>query len=393
MKLFADFRRTDAATLQYGETQFNFLSRCALPEYDRIRAKLDEWFSTYPASGKDELADRFRGIDRIAHSSAFFELLLHQFLLQLGCTIELHPELGHTTKRPDFLVDDGNGSRFVLEATIADDGKQAMADARRDYLLKQINDLLQDRNFLIGMHLRENIPPQQPSTRKIVAFLKQRLGGLDPNKVEPVAGNGFMQRILWHYAHDGLNIDFFPMPRPEKRRLTNPADQIGLRVESIYGRDDVGTLYASLQHKAKYYGEFNLPFVIAINNIFDSMDWLDVYLALYGTDEPEALVQSVNAHGIVPPRVTRGLFAGPDGPRCQNVSAVVHFNGIFPWSLGMVTGRLYHHPWAARTSPSCLNRLTRFVRSGESLELVMGADLWTVLRLPARWPIEHRQPT
>ena len=51
------------------------------------------------------------------HRSAYFELLLHEVLTQLGGNLSVEPSVPGTTKRPDFLVE-LDGERFYLEAMV-----------------------------------------------------------------------------------------------------------------------------------------------------------------------------------------------------------------------------------------------------------------------------------
>jgi len=321
------------------------MNRSARPEYERIRATLEVWLGHYPEKERPDLVSRLRDSNRIGHLSAFFEVALHESLLRLGYEVEVHPVLGHTSKRPDFLVETESGFRFYLEATLADDGALAKSEARLDHLLNQINQQLDNRDFLVGMRLHGEVPTPQPSTRRVVAFLQQRLIGLNPDELLAAKGESLLSNIRWDYDHDGLNAEFFPMPRPKERRGSKPADAVGMHTQAFWA-DDAGLLYNNLKQKAKYYGDFDLPYVIAINNIHDAVDHLDLALALFGTDRPEELIECFATGHAAPSTTGKGLFSTSEGPKRKHVSAVLHFNGLLPWSTGVARVRLFHNAWA-----------------------------------------------
>ena len=61
----------------------------------------------------------------------FFELFLHELLLRLDFQPTVHPQLPSTERRPDFLVESGNGAGFLLEAAVVSDESSEETAARR----------------------------------------------------------------------------------------------------------------------------------------------------------------------------------------------------------------------------------------------------------------------
>jgi len=156
MRLFDEVERIDDSAMGFAEPEFAFLNRCSRPEWKIIREELETWFSRYPSDAQGEFLSRFRSDNNNNFRSAFFELFLHELLLNLDCSVEIHPQLGPgTTRSPDFLVQGPSRHDFYLEACLATDesDEQTGAKARMNQVYDLLNKKLNLPNFLIGMHL------------------------------------------------------------------------------------------------------------------------------------------------------------------------------------------------------------------------------------------------
>ena len=187
MGVFEQGPRIDVRLPQHKETAYAYLNRCARPEADEARARIEDWFSRYPAADAGELASRLRSRLDDQHCAAFFELLLHELLLSCGHRIvAIEPKLAHTWKSPDFLVD----GRFYLEAVRAagaDLGSVLKRKANRYGTL--------DLPFVIAVHWAggEDLPrvleglwhgPRGPQRRGVSGVLA--VDGADPWHVQLV---------------------------------------------------------------------------------------------------------------------------------------------------------------------------------------------------------------
>lgn len=150
IKLFDDLPRTYEFPSGYSEPSFEYLNRSANDPIRKIRNVLEDWFSKYPELHQDELRTRFRSRKEHNHSSALFELWLHEVLFRLGCTAEVHPPLPHTDRRPDFLVKPPSGLDFYLEAihTTGASDDESKAQARLNTLYDSLNYLKSPNLFI-----------------------------------------------------------------------------------------------------------------------------------------------------------------------------------------------------------------------------------------------------
>ena len=126
MELFSDFERTAELSELRRLSLFEAFDQAPYAGAATFREMCNDWFSRFPSSERVDLKGRFTSSDDDVHKSAWFELLLHEPLLRLRLTTVVHPEVTHTTKRPDFLGS-GKDRRFFLEAVAV----SATADRRR----------------------------------------------------------------------------------------------------------------------------------------------------------------------------------------------------------------------------------------------------------------------
>lgn len=97
------FKRTD-------ESRFKYLNRSSREEVRAARVRIDRWFNEYPKEHRARLAAQLKSTDDDKHLGAFWELLLHHWMLHQ----RLNPQVNSST--PDFWIDVGN-ERVAVEAT------------------------------------------------------------------------------------------------------------------------------------------------------------------------------------------------------------------------------------------------------------------------------------
>lgn len=228
--LFDDVVRTDLGPAFRGEPEFTYLNRTARPRYAPVRDVAEAHFGRYPAARQPSLRERFRSAKDPEHYSAAFELILHELLLQLGCRLEIEPDVdGGNSKHPDFLVHAPDGADFYLEATVVT-GKtrdEEAAEARVNAVYNAI-DRMDSPNFFIGLDI-DGAPRSPAPGREIRARLAKQLSALDIDTVwagYQESANGALPR--WPFVHNGWHITFFPIPKSPALRGKPGVRTIGL---------------------------------------------------------------------------------------------------------------------------------------------------------------------
>ena len=119
MRLFDDSEHLrNAKEPSSGLSNFEFINGdWALIDNSATRDICETWFQRIPESShKKDLRASFRSEDDSQHDGAFFELLLHELFVLLGCDVKVHPEIERNT--PDFRLSEREIS-VIVEATVA----------------------------------------------------------------------------------------------------------------------------------------------------------------------------------------------------------------------------------------------------------------------------------
>ena len=366
--LFDNIKREYQGPALYAEPQFRYLNRSARPQAVSIRDTLERWFCRYSeGQTKKDIMGRFRSGDDSQYRSAFFELLLHELLLQLNCKVELHPPLNGTTNRPDFLVNPITGSPFYLEAAIVSDesDKEAAARARLNVIYDAL-DRLDSPDFLVGMKI-SGVPFSLPPARQIRAFLGRNLASVDADEIALIWKTKGIDAVpRWPISGSNWKIEFFPYPKKPEARGKQGSRTLGTFIQPrARDIDSVSALRDTLLEKARRYGELNLPYVIAVNALTDfPVDSDDVWGALFGNE---------------------GVWTGSSGPRYTRLSCVV-IARVLEWNVSNAPVCLYHNPWARFVYDSCLTNLPQARMLNDEIKWIGGKLLGELLHLPPNWP-------
>jgi len=391
MKLFDDVVRTYQGPSLYAEPAFAYLNCSARPAAANIRQTLEVWFSRYPESEQSEFQTRFRSNDDVNHHSAFFELLLHELLLQMNCHVQIHPSslCNSTTKRPDFLITSPTGSQFYIEAVVATgiSADERAARARMNDVYDALN-RLDSPNFFIGLDIA-GVPSTPPRARQMRAFLKVRLDKLNPDEVGELWKTGGIKAVPhWHYGHDGWIIDFYPIPKSPSMRGRPGVRPIGTQSFEPKFVDASTPIKDTIVGKAGRYGDLDLPYVIAVNSLDEnSVDRIDVMDALFGK---ETYVVAFGPSGAIgEPKIERelnGVWTSKSGPTYTRVSAVLLAIRAMPWTIGSAGVLLIHNPWAQRPYDSELTQLPQGVPQEGRIRWQDGLSLGKALGISPGWP-------
>lgn len=385
MKLFDNVPRKDTDPALYSEGEFTYLNRSARPKANKIRQLLETWFSHYPGQERFELKQRIKA----DHSSAFYELFLHELLFKLKCDVIIHPHKGEADgKRPDFLVKPLDGNCFYLEAVLAKDktDKEKAAENRINFVYDCLN-TLDSPNFFIGVDHIRGSPKTQPSVKKIRSFLSDRLSSLDLNKINELYRSGNIRNIpQWYYEHDGWEIGFYPIPKSPEQRGKTGNRSIGIRSWGFKSHQNLGGfIKKSIKNKTGKYGDFDKPYVIAVNIFGKFSDDLEIANALFG----EAVYMgfgSPQKFRLV--RIPNGIWTSKSGPINTRVSAILFTKNLTPWNIAKAKACLYHNPWAKKPYFSVLKCLPEMILQNDMLKLIDGESLGNIFDFPPDWPID-----
>jgi hypothetical protein len=388
MSLFDDFDQRDPGPAFYAESKFRYLNRSGRPAAQRIRELLDNWFSRYPERHHADLRGRFRSDTDTQHQAAFFELFVHELLLRMGATVEVHPAVPDRARRPDFLVASAGGNRSYVEAVVAADESREEAAARaRMNVVYDVLNRLDSPNFFVGIKLRTQ-PETPPPGREICRFLAEKLADLDPDALEvQFAKSGFEALPHWLHEAEGWGIEFFPLPKSAPIRGQPGIRPIGLHFEGFRWLDARRSIRDAIVEKAGAYGALDLPYLIAVNALADHVDTTDVMEALFGREQFTFRRDLGAAQRPEFSRVPDGAWTSAKGPRYTRVSAALVCTGLGPSTLRWGSACLYENPWAARKYEGELNQLPRAIaRDENTMEWLNGTSLSDVFDLPPDWP-------
>lgn len=330
--IYDDYERIDLAPQRNDETSFAFFNRAGGSLWSHSRALHQEWADRL---GDREYADvraALRSDDAQARS-AFLELYLHECLVRGGHEVVIHPELYHTSRKPDFLAIRG-ATRVFIEAITPGTSPADRAAANRIGALLSALDEVGDDNFVLmttSITQTSNSAPAANFRNRIRKWLTQ----LDPNSVgsEDLPSQTFEQ--------DGWSVTVKAIPiKPSSRSSTRRS--IGVYAHSAAQFiDDGAKLVSALESKAKRYGQLDAAYVVAVGTT--SYVEVDEYAlnALYGS-------VSWTIDGLNPwvrgARNRDGYFGSPGAWKNRQVSAVLTVDQLALHDPTRARVSLWTHP-------------------------------------------------
>lgn len=397
MPLFDEKERTYTGPALHGEPTFRWLNRSADEKAIRLRETLEGWFADYPGEHAADLRARFRSSDDAQHRGAAFELLLHAVLLALGHEVTVHPKTkAEASRQPDFLAEPPDGEPFYLEATLVTgkSDQDRKAEQRKADVYDLLDDLESD-NFFLGVSER-GTPAASPRTTKMRTFLEDKMRELDPDELAKVfeeEGGDALPR--WPFDLNGWELEFYPVPKSPAAR--GP----GARTLGIWGPGEArmvapgDPVRQKLHEKAKAYGDLELPFVIAFDDLQPFADWESIEEALFG--DLVTVVPMLASGRPGPARLKRegnGVWYRGDEPRSTVVNAALACLRLYPWNVTQAPVRVYHNPWSERPLHDQLEALpSARVSDDGRLQVSEGAIFGEILGLPENWPKQETPRT
>lgn len=315
--------------------------------------------------------------------SAFLELNLHESLVRGGHDVTIHPELPHTTRRPDFLAERGS-ARVYVEAIAPGTSLAERSKAARMGALLAALDKVGDSNFMLVTKKIDGADNSAPSTR-IRQRIREWLAGLDPDAVQ---AKNLPELTV---EQDGWRVTVEAMPiRSERRGKVRRSIGVYAHHE-VQFIDDGPKLVAALKTKESRYGDFDAPYVIAVGtNSFDEDDE-EVFDALYGSvgyqlhegEDGEFTTRAV--------RHRDGYFGFPGAWKSRRVSGVLIVDQMPLHDPTKARVALWLHPDPLHPLPSepMFPGVIRRWREGVTEELP-GLDARSLLGLAEDWPQGER---
>jgi hypothetical protein len=357
MQLFEDFQREYMGYREPNEQIYSFLNRSGLPKYEQTRQVLNSWFCDIPEIYQKALKTSFCSGDK-QHLGAFFEIYCHALLKKQGVGVDLQQVVDQTHGNPiDFLVKSSAAPLFYLEATVAADSDTATSSQKILGQLCETLNALKEPNFQLRLKVECESTRSLPTAR-IRTDIHNWLKKLDPNEIARKERTlSDRDKSYCYYEHDGWKIIFIAVSKPidtkEKRRNT----VLSLSPLKARWHENQNSLRNALESKAKKYGNFSLPYVIAIDILaLDSLlcDIDDVLLgqeiALYNKQTGGELTLTRSPFLCDRPFSENGFWLARKGARNKHVSAVLLVNELMPWSIVQhpPIPELWHNPWAEK---------------------------------------------
>ena len=384
MQLFDDFERSTSRTARYSQNSYDFLNHSAWQVCNRARHLCNAWYSRLPIDAQPDLRARLMNTDSRQHVSAYFELLLHEVLLNLGLSANTHPQVPTTTKRPDFLVGSDDGSIYI-EAMVCH--SSSTPESEND-IVNTICDWIDDvPNPYYWVSLSFNGTPKRlPRKTAVTEPVRQLMARHEPeSELSRREADNYVQPI------DKVQIDDAALVI---KLTVKPRERWGIDSERTIGVFSYGDTQNILpiirdaickKAKKKQASHLGLPLVIACNTIdgfFDLED--DSLVSLFGLPEAGYLrpqwEMSLDATRDEP-----GVWIGRDGkPRNENVAAIWLFKNARPVGRTPAGGGdcLFINPFANHPLPTEFDQVSTARVCEGRMSWNKGVDLSELLDVP-----------
>jgi hypothetical protein len=356
-QVFDDFERTDVGSKLRSESRFSFLNRTAVPRLAQLRLSIDDWFCAFPTGGAADIRGRLRSGREDQFDSAFYELALNKVFCTLGFTTSLHPDLPNTTKRNDFVLQAAGESQLFIEAIVPQQPPHVTGtETRRKSFLDELDLRLQTLGFWLGVVVRA-VPPESTSPKKFARFVERRLDNIDRDELfRRVGEKGLRAADSFVYEEDGWLIEVSVYPRGAVDPAIN-GTRIGMEMTQAGELDNVTPVLQALEKKATKYGEFDGPYVIAVNSNDMFADQRDILSALFGRETINLTRETGPITIAGSSRSFDGFWIRNNRPRHQQVSGVLFTTRMNPANILSATAQLYLNPYALRPYSGILTGL------------------------------------
>ncbi|WP_343658004.1 hypothetical protein [Chryseobacterium sp.] len=249
---------------EYNHDSYTYYSGSSRQEIIDAKVKMEEWFSMYPHTEKNDLRNNFKN----DFQAGFFELFLYTLFTKMGYKIIIHPDVPGSTKKPDFLVC-GFGTEFYLEAKVSfhESANERLQEKMLGSLYKVLDEAAVP-NFCIYLRTIRIKSGKQPKSNIIRAAVENTINSYNVDELWESMNNGKVSQPPVHiFEDDDVFIEYGPIPLTIEGR-----GREGRRAIGIYGGDakilhNVESLRSAFKVKAGRYGPLDKPYMIAVNAI------------------------------------------------------------------------------------------------------------------------------
>ncbi|MFL6077710.1 MAG: hypothetical protein ACJ73S_30470 [Mycobacteriales bacterium] len=315
----------------------NFYLESTREEAIVARDWINAAYEQFPDPG-GALAGRLRSTDNVQHASALDELFVHSRLAPHGRVIHEEGGVG-----PDFRIYHHEEYLAAIEVCSLFENAQWTAEQKRHAaIVDELNRRIPLTNWFV--HFEVIRLARQPSMRRVVAWVEERLDELDDQEADPT--NPLTPWVV--YVAAGVELRF----RFRRRRSTfspKPTDRVVGTGQPVGGFvDSYKRMRSALEKKVqKRYDTRDKPFAIFVGD----WDWacgVDQFEdALLGNEQ--VLVNSGELR-----RANNGFFGvaedRPEGKHRQ-VSCVITLYGWKPWQPDNSVILRFDNPFAANPFP------------------------------------------
>ena len=383
MRVF-DVGRGDSHELPFhAEPAFTYLNRSGRPEMERVREVIETWFAAYPGKHQGQLLGSLRSRNDLDHLSAYFELFLHALLSGLGFQLTVHPQLPNTSRRPDFLLESATHGPIYMEARLVsgESKEAAAARARQSVVYDCLDEHLESPDFFVGLEMM-GARASQPPAKRIREFLREKLSGLDWDSLSQRPDE---EMPRWRFEHDGWEVDFVPIAKTADARGEPNVRPLALFFHDAHDLHDVGDIRRAVVDKGKAYGEFDAPYVVALNSLSRVCNEHFYWKALLGDTTVEIAPANDGSPKGAWGRALNGAWTSSSGPRYTRMSGVLGVELAKPWHPAREVC-FYPNPWAQNPLSRGLPHLSRFEQHDEQMVFKPGDSARKILGLGEHWP-------
>ena len=290
----------------------------------RLLQTYEMWFERYPQYAKASLRQRLGNGDNAL--GAWFELLLHELLFQLGCKVDVI-DIDNTEKTPDFSVSHGGRKCYVEVTTVNPGDNPSNVDRNLEDALYKLN-TLNSSDFQIRLIVEGTIS-RTLSKKELINTFGNLLSDNDPGMVqERIQTMGEWAAPYAEFKGEDWCLRGELLPKSSDKRSR------GLIIGPMgsFAGDASPEVQKAVSKKAGKYDPCYAPLVVAANVLDIRFDREGEIAALFGQEQIQYFP------GL--PEVQDRLIRKPDGvwikrgyePRYTRLMGVIMFNGFFPWN-------------------------------------------------------------
>ena len=228
-----------------------------VPDREQLLKLYESWFERYPSYAKQSLRRRLPG------DSAWFELMMHELLIQIGCKVEVK-DIGNAGKNPDFLVQSDGGRCYTEVTTVNPESNIAVVDPNFEDALRKLrklsttSDTLKSSGLEILLHVEGRIT-RTLGSGELKQLLEKLLTENDLLSVKEYPWTAQPQEI----TGEGWKLRAELEPRLPSMRQEN--EELVTGPYGSFSGDASNKVREAVKKKARKYPNLDAPLIVALN--------------------------------------------------------------------------------------------------------------------------------